>query len=46
MVNDQTKYFIAAPFGNYIKHKNAISVKGTYTMLLRPGLIKQLVKNS
>jgi len=44
MVNDQTKYFIAAPFGNYIKHKNAISVKGTYTMLHRPGLVKQLIK--
>ena len=44
MVNDQTKYFIAAPFGNYIKHKNAISVKGTYTMLHRRGLIKQLFK--
>ena len=40
----QNKFFIAAPFGNYIKHKNAISVKGTYTMLHRRGLIKQLFK--
>ena len=24
--------FIAAPFGNWIKHKNAISVTGTYTL--------------
>ena len=40
----QNKFFIAAPFGNYIKHKNAISVNGTYTMLHRRGLIKQLFK--
>ena len=26
------KYFISAPFGNYIKHKNAISVTGTWTL--------------
>ena len=25
------KFFIAAPFGNYIKHPNAISVTGTWT---------------
>ena len=26
------KFFIAAPFGNYMRHKNAISVKGTFTL--------------
>ena len=25
------QFFIAAPFGNYIHHKNAISVRGTFT---------------
>jgi len=44
MINDQTKFFIAAPFGNYLKFENAISVKGTYTILHRPGLIKHLFK--
>ena len=40
----QNKFFIAAPFGNYIRHENAINVKGTYTILPRPGLIKQLIR--
>ena len=44
MPNAQAKFFIAAPFGNYLKFENAISVKGTYTMLRRPGLVKQLIK--
>ena len=44
MPNAQAKFFIAAPFGNYLKFENAISVKGTYTMLHRPGLVKQLIK--
>ena len=26
------KFFIAAPFGNYMRHKNALSVKGTFTL--------------
>ena len=38
------KYFIAAPFGNYLKFKNAISVKGTFTVNPRPGRLKQIVK--
>ena len=42
--NQQFKFFIAAPFGNYIKHKNAINVRGSFTILRRPGLIKQLFK--
>ena len=25
-------FFIAAPFGNWIHHKNAVSVKGTFTL--------------
>lgn len=37
-------YFISAPFGNYIKRKNAISVTGTWTFKPRPGLLKQIAK--
>tara|TARA_Y100001954_G_scaffold231993_1_gene282483 strand:+ start:1880 stop:2587 length:708 start_codon:yes stop_codon:yes gene_type:complete len=37
-------YFISAPFGNYLKFKNCISVTGTWTVNPRPGLIKQLFK--
>lgn len=37
-------YFISAPFGNYFKFKNAISVTGTWTFKTRPGLLKQIVK--
>ena len=40
----QNKFFIAAPFGNYITHKNAINVRGSFTILRRPGLIKQLFR--
>ena len=29
--NDPT-FFIAAPFGNYLKHKYAVSVRGTFTL--------------
>ena len=35
MEHNDTKFFIAAPFGNYISHRNAISVAGTYTLLPR-----------
>ena len=41
------KYFIAAPFGNYIKYKtnsNVIPVTGTWTMESRGGLLKRLFK--
>jgi len=31
VANDST-FFIAAPFGNWIHHKNAISVRGTFTL--------------
>jgi dihydroorotate dehydrogenase len=37
-------YFISAPFGNYIKTSNAISVTGTWTLKPRPGLLKQIAK--
>ena len=36
--------FISAPFGNYLKFKNAISVTGTWTYKPRSGLFKQVVK--
>ena len=36
--------FISAPFGNYLKFKNAVSVTGTWTYKPRPGLFKQIVK--
>ena len=36
--------FISAPFGNYLKFKNAISVTGTWTYKPRPGLFSQVIK--
>ena len=39
-----TKYFIAAPFGNYLKFTNAISVTGSWTVEPRPGLLWQIIK--
>ena len=41
------KYFIAAPFGNYLKYKsypNVVPVTGTWTMESRGGLLKRLWK--
>jgi len=38
------KYFIAAPFGNYLKFENAISVTGSWTVEPRPGLAWQILK--
>ena len=37
-------FYIAAPFGNYIKTKNTRSVIGTFTLERRTGLIIQLIK--
>ena len=37
-------YFISAPFGNYLKFKNATSVAGTFTVLPRKGRLKQIIK--
>ncbi len=37
-------FFISAPFGNYLKFKNAKRVTGTWTVKPRPGLFKQLIK--
>ena len=38
------KTFIAAPFGNYVKTSNTISVTGSWTIEKRKGRIKQIVK--
>ena len=38
------KYYIAAPFGNYLHRPDMYSVMGTFTLLPRPGLLKQLLK--
>jgi|TARA_R110000822_G_scaffold197597_2_gene335598 dihydroorotate dehydrogenase len=38
------KYFISAPFGNYLKLPNAISVTGSWTVEKREGLIPQIFK--
>lgn len=38
------RYFISAPFGNYLKYKDAISVTGTWTVDPRPGLLQQIIK--
>ena len=44
------KYFISAPFGNYLQYTNflsgkpVISVTGTFTVKPRPGLLKHIVK--
>ena len=38
------KKFIAAPFGNYIKTKNTISVSGSWTVEKRTGRIIQIAK--
>ena len=38
------KYYIAAPFGNYLHRPDMYSVMGTYTLLSRPGLLKALLK--
>ena len=37
-------YFISAPFGNYIKTETTVSVTGSWTLIGRSGLIKQVVK--
>tara|TARA_B110000495_G_C23028181_1_gene611507 strand:+ start:902 stop:1591 length:690 start_codon:yes stop_codon:yes gene_type:complete len=38
------KYFISAPFGNYLKLYGAISVTGSWTYKHRPGLLPQILK--
>ena len=40
-----SKIFIAAPFGNYIKHPNAISVKGTFTLNPRGNRLYSILKS-
>ena len=41
---DATQIFISAPFGNYIKHKNAISITGTWTLDPRGNRFWSVVK--
>lgn len=41
---DATQIFISAPFGNYIKHKNAISITGTWTLNPRGNRFWSVVK--
>ena len=36
--------FIGPPFGNYISLPNTISIRGSYTLEPRPGLLKQIFK--
>ena len=36
--------FISPPFGNYLSFDNCISIKGSYTLEPRPGLIVQILK--
>ena len=38
------KYYIAAPFGNYVRRSGISSVMGTFTLNQRRGLILSLVK--
>jgi len=38
------KFFISAPFGNYLRFSNAISVTGSWTVEPRPGLAMQVAK--
>jgi dihydroorotate dehydrogenase len=37
-------YFIAAPFGNYLKIKDFKSVSGSWTLSPRPGRVSQIIK--
>ena len=37
-------FFIAAPFGNHLRFRSAISVTGSWTREPRPGVIKQIIK--
>lgn len=39
-----SQFYIAAPFGNYLRTKKARSVIGTFTVEKRTGLIKQIIK--
>ena len=45
--SNDTLFFIAAPFGNYIKFKkkaNVLPVTGTWTLKYRGGIIKRFIK--
>ena len=36
--------YISPPFGNYVRYKDCIRVRGTFTWKRRPGIIKQCIK--
>jgi len=36
--------YIAAPFGNYLYFNGIRSVRGSFTLMKRPGLLKQIAK--
>lgn len=38
-----TEYFISPPFGNYLNFKNINSIKGSFTLYPREGLIRQII---
>jgi len=38
------RLIISAPFGNYLGHDDAISTRGTFTLLERPGRFKQVLR--
>jgi len=44
MRDPNPKFFISAPFGNYIKHRNAISVTGTWTLHPRGNRLWSVIK--
>ena len=48
MINNESSElistYIAAPFGNYIHTNNTKSVRGSFTLYKRKGLIKQILK--
>ena len=37
-------FFISPPFGNYLNFSKTISIKGSFTLLPRPGLIGQIIR--
>ena len=45
MIERFPTFFISAPFGNYISHKHAISVHGTYTLRPRGNRIFAIAKS-
>jgi dihydroorotate dehydrogenase len=38
------EFVISPPFGNWVEHQDCVSIKGSYTLHPRPGLIRQIIK--